>query len=91
MVTLHTPQGIIEVDPATITDEELAALGLTREWADEQVYQQQLAVDMNEIHDTAILAYKNWDSLTPAQKDTILKNVIKWALWKDRRLKLGVL
>lgn len=57
----------------------------------EELYQEQLAVDMNEIHDTAILAYKNWDSLTLAQKDTILKGLVKWALWKDGRLELGVL
>jgi hypothetical protein len=58
---------------------------------DEELYQAQLKVDMNEIHDTAILALVNWDSLTLAQKDIVLKNILKWALWKDGRLKLGVL
>lgn len=28
---LHTPEGIIEVDSDTVTDEELAELGMTRE------------------------------------------------------------
>ena len=56
-----------------------------------ELYQEQLAVDMNEIHDKAILALKNWDSLTLDQKDTVLKGLVKWALWKDGRLKLGVL
>lgn len=37
MITLHTLSGIVEVDPATITDAELDKLGLTREWADKQV------------------------------------------------------
>lgn len=90
-VRLHTPQGTIEIDPATITDEELATLGLTREWADEQAYQEQLEEEFNSIHEQAILALKNWDSLTLAQKDTILKNLLKWALYREGRLHVGVL
>ena len=61
------------------------------EVSDEQVYEEQLAHEFNEVHETAILALKNWDSLTLAQKDTILKHLIKWALWKDGWLKPGVL
>ena len=57
----------------------------------EQLYQEQLATEFNEVHEQAILAYKNWGSLTLTQKDTILKNLVKWALWKDGWLKLGVL
>jgi len=61
------------------------------EVSDEELYQEQLAEEFNAVHEQAILALKNWGSLTLAQKDTILKNLIKWALWKDGWLKLGVL
>lgn len=60
------------------------------EVSDEQLYQKQLAKEMNSVHEQAILAYKNWGSLTLTQKDAILKNLVKWALWKDGWLKLGV-
>ncbi len=59
--------------------------------SDEQLYQEQLAEEMNSVHDQAILAYKNWGSLTLAQKDDVLKALVKWALWKDGWLKLDVL
>ena len=52
------------------------------EVSDEQLYQEQLAEDFNNVHTQAILALKKWSSLTLAQKDTILKNLVKWALWK---------
>lgn len=58
---------------------------------EEQLYQEQIDHEMNEIHDTAILALKNWSSLTAKKKDAILKGLVKWALYKDERLKLGVL
>lgn len=61
------------------------------EVSDEQLYQEQLAQEMNDIHEKAILALKNWDSLTAAQQKTILRNVIKYILWKEGYLKLGVL
>lgn len=59
--------------------------------SDEQLYQEQLAAEFNDAHEQAILALKNWSSLTVAQKDAILKNLVKWALWKDGWLKLGVI
>lgn len=71
------------------TPEELAMLPAPP--TDEELYQDELASEFNEVHEKAILALKNWDSLTLAQKDTILKNLLKWALWKDGRLTLGVL
>ena len=64
---------------------------ITAEISDEQLYQEQLTLEFNDVHEKAILALKNWNSLTLAQKDTILKNLVKWALWKDGWLKLGVL
>lgn len=73
------PHGVLTIDDSPIgpTPEEL--------------YQKELVLEFNDIHTQAILAYKNWASLTLAQKDTILKNLVKWALWKDGYLKLGVL
>lgn len=61
------------------------------EVSDEELYQEQLAGEMNDVHSQAISALKNWYSLSSAQKDTILKSLVKWALWKDGWLKLGVL
>lgn len=58
------------------------------EVSDEEIYQEQLRVEFNEVHDQAIIALDNWDSLTIAQKDLILKKLLKWALWKDERLHL---
>ncbi len=58
---------------------------------DEDLYQEELKQEFNDIHTQAINAYKNWDSLTLAQKDTILKNLLKYALWREGRLQLGVL
>jgi len=61
------------------------------EVSDEELYKEQLAHELNEVHEQAILAYKNWGGLTLAQKDAVLKGLVKWALWKDGWLKLGVL
>jgi len=61
------------------------------EVSDEQLYQEQLAKKFNDMHTQAIAALKNWSSLTLAQKDTILKNLVKWALWKDGWLHSGTL
>lgn len=72
-----TEGNLIEKEPFEVSDEEL--------------YQEQLQAEFNDIHSQAILALKNWDTLTLAQKDVILKNLLRWALWKDERLKLGVL
>ena len=54
-------------------------------------YQDQLAAEFNEAHEQAIRAYKNWGSLTLTQKDAVLKGLVKWALWKDGWLMIGVL
>ena len=64
---------------------------ITAEISDEELYQEQLAQEFNDIHIQAILALNNWSSLTTRQKDTILKNLVKWALWKDGWLHSGTL
>ena len=61
------------------------------EVSDEQLYLEQLEAEFNDAHEKAILALKNWSSLTSARKDASLKGLVKWALWKDGWLKLGVL
>ena len=61
------------------------------EVSDEELYQESLAQEFNDVHEQAILALKHWDSLTISQKDTILRNLLKWALWKDERLHVGTL
>ena len=55
--------------------------------SDEVVAQENQAKEFNEIHLAAKQALANWDRLTLAQKDTILKNLLRWALWKDGWLK----
>ena len=86
---VETVYGIGGYDPSkpnnNIVEQKLAVI------SDEQFYQEQLAEEMNAVHEQAIAAYKNWGSLTLAQKDAILKNLVRWALWKDGWLKLGVL
>ncbi len=63
----------------------------THELTPEERYQRELAEEMNSVHEQALAAYKNWGTLTLAKKDAILKGLVKWALWKDGWLKLGVL
>jgi len=58
---------------------------------EEELYQEQLEAEFNDVHDKAINALNNWGSLTSKQKDTILKNLVKWALWKGGWLKSGTL
>jgi len=55
--------------------------------SDEVVAQENQAKEFNEIHLAAKQALANWDRLTLAQKDAILKNLLRWALWKDGWLK----
>lgn len=78
----NTPKGIVQVNSATITDTELAELGLTRKWADEQLHQEALAAEFNDKMHKALLAYNNWDSLTLPQKDTVLKNIVGYLLYQ---------
>ena len=76
MIELHTPNGVINVDLATITDVELATLGLTRQWADKECYQQQIAKDSNDNIHFIKLAYDNWDSLSATQKRETIKHLL---------------
>jgi len=72
------------------TDGELTA-EIPYEVSDEELYQEQLDYEFNAAHEVAIKALNNWGKLTNAQKDVLLKNLVKWALWKDGWLKSGVL
>ena len=45
---------------------------------------------MNEIHDAAINALRAWSTLTLAQKDAVLRGLVRWALYKDNLLPLDL-
>lgn len=49
----------------------------------DELYQEALRAEFNDIHELAVLALANWDSLNLSQKDTILKHLLKWVLWKE--------
>jgi len=51
--------------------------------SDEQLRQEEINRQMNDAHTAARAALANWANLTLAQKDSILKNLVRWALWKD--------
>lgn len=48
------------------------------------------AQEFNDIHAIALQALSNWSALSNPQKDIILKNLLRWALWKDGRLPAGL-
>ncbi|MBA7693753.1 hypothetical protein ES703_102342 [subsurface metagenome] len=50
---------------------------------EDELYQEQLRAEFNDVHELAVLALANWDSLNLSQKDTILKHLLKWVLWKE--------
>jgi len=64
------------------TDGELSS-EVPYEVSDEQLRKEELDHQFNEVHVAGLLAYNNWGSVTSAQKDTVLKNILGWALWKD--------
>uniref|UniRef100_A0A6M3K909 Uncharacterized protein n=1 Tax=viral metagenome TaxID=1070528 RepID=A0A6M3K909_9ZZZZ len=65
------------------TDGELSS-EVPYEVSDEQLRKEELDHQFNEVHAVVgLLAYNNWGSVTSAQKDTVLKNILGWALWKD--------
>lgn len=89
MVMLHD-----DFDPDWLPGEEphgTLTFALPTLPTDEELYQQELIEEFNDIHFQALQALKNWSSLTLPQKDTVLKNLLKWALWKEGFLKFGVL
>lgn len=49
IITLHTPTGIVKVDSETVTDEELASLGMTREIFEQLCQGQELFTPINPI------------------------------------------
>lgn len=71
IVRLHTPTGIQEVDTDTLTEQERIEM------------EANLQHHMNEKHIQGLQAWRNWSSLTAAQKDTILKNLLWWALARE--------
>jgi len=62
-----------------------------QEVSDDAAYQLELSQEMNDVHAQAVTALNNWGSLTAAQRSIILKNLVKWALYADHYLHLGML
>ena len=54
--------------------------------SDEQLLDEQLNRELNENHLLALQAYQNWSSLTPPQKDKILKLLLGFYLSAGRKL-----
>ncbi|KKM85337.1 hypothetical protein LCGC14_1290040 [marine sediment metagenome] len=47
------------------------------------------AQEFNDYHIVILAALQNWATLPGVQKDVLLRNLLRWALWKDGRLPLG--
>ena len=56
------------------------------EVSDQQLLEEQLSRELNENHLLALQAYQNWSSLTPPQKDKILKLLLGFYLSAGRKL-----
>lgn len=74
LITIHTPDGPQTLDTDTLTEEERVAVEVN------------LAHHLNDKHTKAVTAWRNWDRLSTAQKDTILKNLLWYALVQEERL-----
>lgn len=53
------------------------------EISDEQLHQEALAQEFNDGHIAALAAVNNWSQVTTKQKDTLLKQLVRYALWKE--------
>jgi len=71
LITIHTPDGQQTIDTYTLTEAERIALGVN------------LQHHINDVHKQALNAWRNWRSLTLAQKDTIVKNLLWHALYQE--------
>lgn len=73
-ITIHTPDGPMTLDTDTLTEDERVGADLN------------LAHHVNDKHTKAVAAWRHWDQLTAAQKDTILKNLLWYVLVQEERL-----
>jgi len=72
-IDLYDPDGnLIGQEPYEVSDEELR--------------QEQLLAASNDRLHAALLAVAHWPSLSLAQKDTIVKNLVLYVLWKEGML-----
>ena len=60
------------------------------EVSDEQLYLESLEAECNSQHTKVLQAINNWGSLTPAQKDQLLKFLAKFYIVAGERLGLFV-
>jgi hypothetical protein len=56
------------------------------EVTDEQLHQEALDAEFNDKSHQGLLAYNNWPNLTPTQKDTVLKNLLGFVLYREGML-----
>lgn len=56
------------------------------EVSDEELHQEALAAEFNDKTHQGLLDYNDWDSLKPAKKDTVLKNLLGFILYKEGML-----
>lgn len=45
--------------------------------------------EFNDLHEAALNLLASWGTLTLAQKDTVLRNLLRWALYTEGRLPYG--
>lgn len=53
------------------------------EVSDEELHEEALVHQFNDAHVQGLQAYNNWGSLTTAQRNIILKNLLGYVLWKE--------
>ncbi len=57
---------------------------ITTEISDEQLAVEQMEAEVQKANDNALNAYQNFDSLTPAQKNKILKGLLGDFIHRNR-------
>lgn len=53
------------------------------EVSDEELHQEALDAEFNDKVHQGLIAYNSWDSLTKAQRDVALKNMLGFLLYKE--------
>jgi len=85
IIQLHTPEGMVGVDSETVTDDELAALGLTRESFNELLPKPKQILSVEE-HDALLGLLEGGNSITPVKDIRIALEILIEAIIKyDRK------
>lgn len=83
IIEFYTPLGPVSIDTLTATDAEWSVISMPPDKIAQYRLQAQYEHEFNEKHVQALEALKHWTALTPAQKDTILKNILEFILFKE--------